>query len=122
MSAYIVPTQQIDEIVAEYYVSSSKSDEEKTKILSEIGQILLNENYISVNCRYREKAKAPTYYFRNPVKKQRPIQLLKFCSNLRYQSCETETYEESKAYKILNEIVYGLITRLEGFDEAKWGL
>lgn len=52
MSAFIVSTKHIDFLLAAYvrHVDARLSQ----KDLSEIGQMLLNENYESVNYRYRQ--------------------------------------------------------------------
>jgi hypothetical protein len=52
----------------------------------------------------------------------KPIEILKACDCLEYQSCETDDYYETPAYEILNMIRKAAIQALPGYDEAPWGI
>jgi hypothetical protein len=49
-----------------------------------------------------------------------PVSILKLCDCLEYQSCETEDYNETVAYRLLNVIRRAAIRILPGYDDAKW--
>ena len=49
-----------------------------------------------------------------------PIAILKMCDGLEYQSCETEDWEQSVAYKLLTAIRKAAIRKLDGYDDAPW--
>jgi len=49
-----------------------------------------------------------------------PVQILKLCQCLEYQSCETPDWEQSTAYKILQSIMSAAIGDLPGYKEAAW--
>ena len=49
-----------------------------------------------------------------------PVQLLKMCQCLDYQSCETTDWEQSTAYKIIRSIISAAIGDLPGYREAAW--
>lgn len=51
-----------------------------------------------------------------------PVVILKQCANLDYQSCETNDWETTNAFKLLQRIKYAAIRNLPGYDEAPWGL
>lgn len=50
------------------------------------------------------------------------LTILKACDCLEYQSCETEDYEQTFAYKLLDKIRGAAIRALPGYDDAPWGL
>lgn len=50
------------------------------------------------------------------------VTILKACDCLEYQSCETEDYEQTFAYKLLDRIRGAAIRALPGYDDAPWGL
>jgi len=49
-----------------------------------------------------------------------PIDILKACDCLEYQSCETEDYRETSAYKVLELIRGSAISLLPGYEDAAW--
>lgn len=49
-----------------------------------------------------------------------PVAILKLCDSLQYQSCETENYEQTTAYKLLHAIRQAAIRALPGYDGAPW--
>lgn len=114
MSAFIVSKKHIDAMLTP--LQSDNSDDE----LSKMGNTLWQENYKSVNWRYRENEVAPEYQFTSNA--QGNVQVLKLCNCYDYQSCETDTYEDSEAYKIVNTIRKIVSSSLDGYDEAKWAL
>lgn len=114
MSAFIVSKEHIDAMLTP--LQSYSSDDE----LSEMGNTLWQENYKSVNYRYRENEFAPEYRFVSNM--QSNVQVLKLCNCYDYQSCETNTYKDSEAYKIVNSIRKIVSSDLDGYDEAEWAL
>jgi len=87
----------------------------------EIGQILLDENYKSVNNRYNENAISHKFKYNFYQKKDRaPIEIIKACRCLNYQSCESKNYYSSKAYEIINKIIYEAIDTIDGYEDADW--
>ena len=79
-----------------------------------IGQSLLDANYDSVNYRYDENRKAPTYVYSEDA-------LYESCKNgtyladvysaiqeYNYQACETENYFESDLYQTLQDVKEGM--------------
>ena len=53
---------------------------------------------------------------------RKPVEILMACDGLEYQSCETEDWEETIAYQILNAIRSSAIQQLPGYDEAEWSI
>jgi hypothetical protein len=93
-----------------------------TARLSEIGQILLNENYRSVNSRYTGNDTAPAYKFKRLIHSNTPVEILKACSCYDYQACETDDYNDTLAAHIIDAIRRAAINSLPGYDAAPWGL
>ena len=50
------------------------------------------------------------------------VSILKQCNCLIYQSCETEDYYETTAYKLVQLIKDAAITTLPGYEAAPWGI
>ncbi len=94
---------------------------------SEIGQILLDENYRSVNRRYNETDKAARYTFRQHwhALEDRPhlraVRIIKACNYFDYQACETDDYEQTPAASIINQIRKAAMYQLPGYEDAPWG-
>ena len=146
MSAYIVSKAHIDAIVtfavggtrrvgtvkrmAEdaghgKYVSSSDYTP------SQIGAALWAENHASVDYRYSETTAVPAYVFRptchgsacsKPTRLLTPLDIIKLCQSLKYQSCEHPGWEASFAYDFLNRVISAAIGALPGYDTAFWGI
>ena len=124
MSAFIVNNYHIDVLVSyantkdiRYYYDKKMNDCDNTDV---IGQILLGENYKSVNKRYKEQCTAESYSYRIVIKHQNPVQILKACKCLKYQSCETDDYCESEAYAIVQAIIQTAIENIDGYEDAQW--
>jgi len=49
-----------------------------------------------------------------------PVVVLKLCDGLEYQSCETDDYRETVAFRLLDAIRGAAIHALPGYDAAPW--
>lgn len=49
-----------------------------------------------------------------------PVAILKMCDGLEYQSCETEDWEQTVAYRLLQSIRRAAVRALPGYDKAPW--
>lgn len=130
MSAFVVSHNHINALVAfairqeyggrpSYYFKGERCFYEPE---SWIGQVLLDENIRSVNHRYEEQTPPEPYKFYWPVFKAviSPLQAIKACACLDYQSCETPDWQDTRAYAILQDIRERAIRELPGYDEAHW--
>lgn len=81
--------------------------------------LLLAENTRSFNYRYGETVDETMVYdaFATSL---RPIDVLKACDCLAYQSCEHDGWETSTAKVIVSAIKEAAIRELPGYDEAPW--
>lgn len=132
MSAYIVNDETITVIAkgfVDYGVEFKADDYVKTvRVLvdfkaevEEIGQSLLNQNYVSINCRYRENNEIPKFKSKE-VEYNEGI-LLGCIDCYIYQACETEDFFESELYYSLIHLKDAMLKR---FIKAKgqdipWG-
>lgn len=85
-----------------------------------LGQILVNQNFKSVNFRYKDKS--PSFKFKYELSHDQftNVQLLKACDCYDYQSCETPNYEQSLVAKIIDKIRSQLICSLNGYADSEW--
>jgi hypothetical protein len=133
MSAYIVHNDTIDLLVAaaaHWRVTFLTEDGEQRHAVTDrndAGQLLLDENYRSVNARYDQDDAAPCYRY-TPLSLEReaagvPVAVLVLASVrcLRYQSCETEAYETSPAARFLDGIEAEAERQLINTHDAPWG-
>jgi hypothetical protein len=136
MSAYIVDHDHIDALLTyaiqqevTYYVPDTKSCVEiSAKNASEIGRILLDQNERSVRFRYPNidaddlpgtiGQDAAKYKFRRWKSPLPALVVLKACDGLDYQSCETDDYKQTLAFKIVDTIRGYAIRRLPGYDAS----
>jgi hypothetical protein len=88
-----------------------------------IAQILRAENIRSVCARYGDDgaADAPYRFRRVPLRALDPAAVLKSCDCLEYQSCETDDYHDTLAWRVLNAIRRLAIGHLPGYEKAPWG-
>jgi hypothetical protein len=97
----------------------------------EVFKVLWAENVRSVLYRYPEDTVdtapgpiGPKGSFDRRVRAQsfNPIDIVKSCHCLEYQSCECPDYRETTAYELLQAIEAMAIRGLPGYDSAAWGL
>jgi hypothetical protein len=103
-------------------------------IASFYADILYQENIRSVQARYPqdsfetlpgpiEKEPALTVSWEEAQRlRPDPVTVLKFCDCLEYQSCETEDWQQTAAFELLERIRKAAIRSLPGYDDAPWGL
>jgi hypothetical protein len=126
MSAWICSNKHISAILGAY-AAARRHGLPRTEITEEdataLGQLLLDENYRSVNHRYDENdrgrfrlAKAT---YRAPPE---PVAALKLCMSLDYQSCECDDWQRTEAYYLLRKIIDVLVRALPGYDDAEWSI
>lgn len=132
MSVYIVDNKTIHAIVKGFRVyvaafdtedyNNAVSDITSDKAMSNvIGQSLLNQNYKSVNCRYRENTETPKYNYED-VKINEGI-LIGCIDCYEYQACETDDYFNSDIHYSLLRLKNKIIERMikEKGQEIPWG-
>ena len=87
----------------------------------EAASLLLDENVKSVNSRYADKQTMSIIYDRAaPI--LTVIEAIKAAQCLRYQSCEHSDYKDSIAFKLIEAIITDAIPRLDGYEQAAWGI
>lgn len=83
-----------------------------------IGQSLLDANYDSVNCRYDENRKAPTYEYSEDALRESckngtyQADVYSAIQEYNYQACETENYFESELYHSLQDAKESMLVGL----------
>lgn len=137
MSAFTVSPETIDLIISyanqhvgDIYIKtedgSIRYDFKDKKVCQEVAQILMDENNRSVNYRYREQSQAIKINLKlSFVGPAKVISVIKCCDCLEYQSCETDNYEETLAYKFLQVIRKDAVKKIlnrNGYEDAPWGL
>lgn len=126
MSSYIVSNTHISAIVrwaasnkGSYWDSGASRRYEITDNKQKVCQILLDANYKSVNTRYSENNSAVITY--NPkAKALRPVEVIKACDCLAYQSCDDDSWDTSIAKAIVDSIRDKAIDSLPGYEDAAW--
>jgi hypothetical protein len=89
----------------------------------EIGAALLDENWKSVNYRYRESNESPGFvYFENSGPRLTAVEAIKAVHCYEYQACEHPEWESSAAFKFCNDFKNTLHSYLPGWDAAPWGI
>lgn len=133
MSAFIVSNTHINALLS-YAIDKqvtywNEKAGERTRITrhnaEEVGRILMDENVRSVCARYRdagndEKSAGADYsfqYFSTPLT---AAEVIKACQCLEYQSCETDDYDASLAWRITQDIKNHACHHVPGYDAAPW--
>lgn len=128
MSAFIVNHNHVNAIVRwastnrvkPYYGNPGRSWE-VFKQEQETVEILYRENIKSVAYRYPDWGEAQDNIVYNPrATILTPVQVIKACHCLGYQSCEHEGWKTSTAKAILDDIEAAAVRALRGYEDAAW--
>lgn len=134
MSAFVVDNNVIDAILeygsrpyyggAFHYFFDEKWHEIRDcdPAINLVGQALINQNYASVNHRYTELDIPPEYIYKPYRKPISAIQMIKACDCYMYQACETDNWEQTEAFAIVDAIRERAIHDIPGWEEAAWGV
>ena len=146
MSAYIVSTETIDAIIygARHYASfpqpkiyDSNGEANPLTNPSRCGEILLAQNYASVNYRYNEHDEAPAYEYTAEGRTvagivmersgDAPKYTLADCYGAlkcyRYQACETPNYQISPVGMFVRELIDNLAeVAIRQYGDIPWGI
>lgn len=106
---------------------------EPAEVASYYADLLYQENVRSVGTRYPRDSRAelpgpistPEHMTVSELELAQfqrdrlpPVLILKMCDCLEYQSCETDDYQDTLAYRLLNAIRKAAIHQLPGYDDA----
>lgn len=83
-------------------------------------ELLFSENVKSVNYRYKESSDTTGIIYDPFAPDLLPIEVIKACDCLAYQSCEHPEWDDSLSCKLLKQIQRTAITGLAGYGEARW--
>ena len=129
MSAYVVSDAHINALVAwavakqvSYYWNGRRRDIQGDE--QRIASVLYAENVRSVNARYRENETANGFrYVRKATDtKREPVAIIKACHCYSYQACETDDWQQSEAFAVVESINDMAQRNLPGYDAAEWGI
>lgn len=128
MSAFVVSKKHIDSLVAfairhEYGAAPYfywKGEPHRIDNPDEAGALLWAENVRSVNYRYTAQTEPEPYVFHWDTRVLDPLQIIKACNCLDYQSCETPEWKDTRAFAMLDSIRERAIKELPGYDGAQW--
>jgi hypothetical protein len=116
MSAYIVSDRHVAVFVVGANLHRHSSVE--PDVLLKQAKLLMRENVRSVNYRYGEKSRSPSIVINKghevAAEAMSLEDLIMMGRCLRYQSCETDDYETTKAATLLNGLLLEMYEKLFG--------
>lgn len=121
MSAYIVSDYHINAIVTWAVFNDVAVWQPRRRCWMQIdlstaqhfAATLYSENVRSVNARYGERTKRTGFTYKPvPINHLTAADIIKACDCLDYQSCETETWRNTEAHRILERIKAVAICKL----------
>jgi len=91
---------------------------------AELAQILVDQNRRSVNRSYgrEEHHLFNEYGLDCAVIARTPVEVIKLCDCYHYQAADSEGYEQTRAWAIVNAIRERAIDRLPGYQSAEWSV
>jgi hypothetical protein len=91
---------------------------------SKIGQLLADENAVSVGYRYADPTTQAVVYgnHHHPARVYSAVEVIKSCNCYEYQSCEHPGWGKSLAKLLVDAIRTRAINNLPGYEEAEWGI
>lgn len=125
MSAFILNPKHINVLINYAYAFDLRVWNEEQWIATrdnpnKFGQALVDQNYKSVNYRYREQTTPDQYRFRMDGKPYNTVQIIKACDCYDYQACETPDFDETFAKGITKAIRTHAMRHLPGYEQAEW--
>ena len=129
MSAFIVDPEHVAALVRFYAgtrASQLEHDPERHDVSWEetCANRLYAENVRSVNHRYEDSTPDEPIVFTSrqisTARRLTPVEAIKACHCLEYQSCEHPEWKESRACALLHRILRVAINELPGYEEAPW--
>lgn len=132
MSAYMVGRENIWAIVDAW--ACAKYGGIGYQACASWGQTLWDENKHSVKYRYPDcegddlpgPIGCDFVYGKHEIsigkRKYSPVQILKACHCLEYQSCEHPEWEDSQARAFLADVRESMERKVPGYEEASWGI
>ena|SRR3990167_151627 len=103
------------------------------ELAAQVGQMLWNENRLSIEYRYPDTAqdfsRAPGPIDESYVYDEHstqyltfdPVQVIKACNCFAYQACEHPDWKESEAKVFIDTLIHYAISELPGYETAVWG-
>lgn len=91
----------------------------------EMAAVLTAENDKSIKARYPDDTDIPEAVDTKNLGVYReltPIEVIKACNCLAYQSCEHDGWDNSEARKLLDDIIDCAIGKIPGYDAAPWAI
>ena len=94
-----------------------------TDTATEVGQLLLTTNIVSVDYLYRQTAAAEEYIYQRPQHTTWSIpSLLNAVHCYEYQACEFPHWVDTEAHAFCRALEQALIRNLPGYREGPWGI
>ena len=110
MSAFIVDDGVIDVIITYGWPDIKNRFGQQANA----GQILVNENYRSVNARYNRHDTPHKYVYQ--IRLMDKLAVLRACQLYDYQACETKDYYLSEAAHLIRSVQYRAISSFDGYS------
>ncbi len=127
MSAFMTTKTHIGALSAFYADDQDYGDPEST--YRETFDLLNQANAESMKARYGEDlsvilhTEAPGYFNMSRIAQRLgPVAILKAVRCFEYQACEHAGWEQSKAYKRLQNLIAGAVRKLPGYEQAQWAI
>jgi len=126
MSAYLVSPQHIKLLAVQSQLNEWNASHDIDGI-NEAAKILWEANCRSINARYGDDDFGPApkvegIYELQSLTKIDPVVVLKQCQCYDYQACEFDGYNDSEAKRLVESVQSRAISRLPGYEDAKWGI
>jgi len=125
MSAFIVSHNHIDAIITWACHRNMRAGSYSPGGEQEAGAVLYRANVENVNRLYahrNEQADPDAYTFNFDAKKRTPVEVLKLCTCLAYQSNDSDDWAGSQAERIIETIKEKSIAELPGYAAAPWAI
>lgn len=109
-----------DEKVGIYITCENGHPQKLEWTRSQLGQLLVNENYNSVNFRYNQKEQPHPYSYQKPKCQRSPVEVIKLVHGYEYQTCEHEGWRGSAAYQVCETLVRQSCHKLATYNNSDW--
>lgn len=84
--------------------------------------VLTEANRASLEVRYGDSFPEPIPKFKKHRPEATPVEIVKLCQSYEYQACEVEDYQSTRAHRLIEAVLYEILTTLPGYDDAAWSI
>lgn len=79
-------------------------------------------NRESLTARYGDTFNEEVPKFQKHRPDATPVEIVKLCQSFEYQACEVSDYQSTRAHRLIESVLYEILTTMPGYEDAAWSI